>query len=172
MFTSIFIIFLIEVPAICAFLFIAPVYISSRMQVRDSGRIGPRDKDFEEAHKYLQRSEDKQTARRNQRAEARLTLNKSLPTSPQQVAVNSAPASTVKKTIFGENIINCRDFSIEGARSFEFVGGFNSAATAPVLGLPEIAFIGRSNVGKSSLLNTLTGANDLVVLKLNYNTRW
>jgi GTP-binding protein len=36
-----------------------------------------------------------------------------------------------------------------------------SAATAPRLALPEVALIGRSNVGKSSLLNLLTEKRDL-----------
>ena len=35
----------------------------------------------------------------------------------------------------------------------DFLGSFTNAP--PVLGLPEIAFVGRSNVGKSSALNTL-----------------
>ena len=32
-----------------------------------------------------------------------------------------------------------------------------SGSPLPSLGLPEVAFIGRSNVGKSSMLNTLAG---------------
>jgi GTP-binding protein len=41
-------------------------------------------------------------------------------------------------------------------RSLEFLGGMASAAGwRPALDLPEIAFAGRSNVGKSSLLNRL-----------------
>jgi GTP-binding protein len=41
-------------------------------------------------------------------------------------------------------------------RSLEFLGGMASAAGwRPQLDLPEIAFAGRSNVGKSSLLNRL-----------------
>jgi len=39
----------------------------------------------------------------------------------------------------------------------EFVGSFPDPQVAVEPSLPEIAFIGRSNVGKSSLLNTLTG---------------
>ena len=41
-------------------------------------------------------------------------------------------------------------------RSLEFLGGMAGAGGwRPELTLPEIAFAGRSNVGKSSLLNTL-----------------
>lgn len=39
--------------------------------------------------------------------------------------------------------------------SVEFVIGATSTSLFPSDGLPEIAFVGRSNVGKSSLLNTL-----------------
>ncbi len=42
------------------------------------------------------------------------------------------------------------------AGAVEFVGSF--PAELPKLGLPEVAFAGRSNVGKSSALNTLLGA--------------
>lgn len=37
-----------------------------------------------------------------------------------------------------------------------FIGSFNQLSQLPVTKLPEIAFVGRSNVGKSSLINTLT----------------
>lgn len=39
----------------------------------------------------------------------------------------------------------------------KFVAGVANAEQFPVLTLPEVAFAGRSNVGKSSLLNALTG---------------
>jgi len=41
--------------------------------------------------------------------------------------------------------------------SAEFVLSATRAEHFPAPGLPEIAFLGRSNVGKSTLLNTLTG---------------
>src|SRR5882724_8613066 len=44
----------------------------------------------------------------------------------------------------------------------EFVAGVSAAASLPPPALAEIAFAGRSNVGKSSLLNTVLGRRNLV----------
>lgn len=43
----------------------------------------------------------------------------------------------------------------------EFIAASNNLDSLPPLSLPEIAFAGRSNVGKSSLINALTGRNSL-----------
>jgi GTP-binding protein len=43
------------------------------------------------------------------------------------------------------------------AKECRFVAGAGNAAALPPETLPEIAFVGRSNVGKSSLVNALTG---------------
>lgn len=66
-------------------------------------------------------------------------------------------ASFAKKTIWGQNIINVRSFNIDSPRKYEFLGSFTNSV--PIYPSPEIAFFGRSNVGKSSLLNCLTGLN-------------
>ena len=41
----------------------------------------------------------------------------------------------------------------------KFVGAFDTVASLPNTMFPEYAFVGRSNVGKSSLINVIVGAN-------------
>jgi GTP-binding protein len=54
---------------------------------------------------------------------------------------------------------------IDGRKLFagpcEFVAGAANIDAVPKSALPEIAFVGRSNVGKSSLVNALTGRRTL-----------
>lgn len=54
------------------------------------------------------------------------------------------------------------EIDIEGGRHLfaqdcRFIAGSDRIEALPPIGLPEIAFAGRSNVGKSSLVNALTG---------------
>jgi GTP-binding protein len=47
------------------------------------------------------------------------------------------------------------------AQSCDFVAGVAELTRLPPMHLPEVAFAGRSNVGKSSLINALTGRRQL-----------
>jgi GTP-binding protein len=47
------------------------------------------------------------------------------------------------------------------AKPCEFIAGVADLGRLPPAGLPEVAFGGRSNVGKSSLINALTGRRQL-----------
>jgi len=49
----------------------------------------------------------------------------------------------------------------------EFIGSFKDRKQCPSADMPEYAFIGRSNVGKSSLINMLTGRKDLARVSSN-----
>lgn len=73
--------------------------------------------------------------------------------------------SFATKTIWGQNIINCRSFSVDSPKTFEFLGSHTSVSSIPVYSIPEIAFLGRSNVGKSSMLNCLTGLNKKIAVE-------
>jgi GTP-binding protein len=61
---------------------------------------------------------------------------------------------------------------IEAARKLfvgpcDFISGAASVESLPPIALPEVAFAGRSNVGKSSLVNALTGRRTLARVSAN-----
>eukprot|EP00752_Nemacystus_decipiens_P010986 g9763.t1 len=63
-------------------------------------------------------------------------------------------------------------FDVNDIRKVEFVGSFDDKEEIwPRTNLPEIAFLGRSNVGKSSMLNTLFGEAVAKVSKTPGRTR-
>lgn len=43
----------------------------------------------------------------------------------------------------------------------EYIGSYQKVSQCPALDLPEYCFIGRSNVGKSSVINLVTGLNEI-----------
>lgn len=67
-----------------------------------------------------------------------------------------------KKPGFQQITLTCRQFSIDDIQDVTFEG--SHLTDVPFLGLPEVAVFGRSNVGKSSMLNCLTGANKKVAV--------
>ncbi len=71
-----------------------------------------------------------------------------------------APSSKIEKT--GDDTALALE---QGRKLFaqkcDFVIGAAAMDQVPETGLPEVAFAGRSNVGKSSLINALTGRNTL-----------
>ena len=73
---------------------------------------------------------------------------------------HGATAEDVSSAIFPSRVISSEGLEA-GRRLFaqqtRFVAGAAEASTFPADRLPEVAFAGRSNVGKSSLINALTG---------------
>src|SRR5678815_1294678 len=50
---------------------------------------------------------------------------------------------------------------ISSALDVRYIGSFKDVGQCPPYSLPEYCFIGRSNVGKSSIINYLTGKDDI-----------
>lgn len=69
----------------------------------------------------------------------------------------AAPRSFAPKTILGKDVTVIREFKLDSKRDFSFIGSYSNFDSIPRYSLAEIAFVGRSNVGKSSLLNSISG---------------
>lgn len=72
------------------------------------------------------------------------------------------PPPKKKKPAFQQVTLTCRQFSVDDVQDVTFEG--SHLEDVPFLGLPEVAVFGRSNVGKSSLLNCLSGMNKRVAV--------
>ena len=75
--------------------------------------------------------------------DARLAEERRISNEVQKAA---APKSLAQKNILGQNIINCRQFSLDSTKVFDFVGSFKSLNSIPIYSIPEIAFIGMNIV--------------------------
>lgn len=73
----------------------------------------------------------------------------------EELHSNISPKNYAVRTILGQNIINCRSFSLETQKQFNFLGSYKSYKQIPIYPNPEIAFLGRSNVGYVDFLNTV-----------------
>ena len=80
-------------------------------------------------------------------------MSETAPKTPKGTKANLPP-----KTVHHAPVV-VGGFCIESA---EFVKGTTSIKHLPEERLPQVAFLGRSNVGKSSLMNALMGRKDLV----------
>lgn len=74
-----------------------------------------------------------------------------------KIFLNNSTTTAAKNAI----ICSAMDNKIYKIARSEYVASAVKAAQYPADNLPEIAFIGRSNVGKSSLINSLTGRKNL-----------
>eukprot|EP01039_Chlorochromonas_danica_P017719 gene17719-21168_t len=70
-----------------------------------------------------------------------------------------------RQNILGKNIVTCRHFSLDSTKFFHFLGSYDALAAMPSYGVPEVAFVGRSNVGKSSLLNAISGLHKAIAVE-------
>lgn len=50
---------------------------------------------------------------------------------------------------------------METTINIQYVGSYNDVTQCPSFGFPEYCFIGRSNVGKSSIINYITGKKEI-----------
>jgi GTP-binding protein len=128
---------------------------------------GGLDKDMLKAQKMVAKQAEQKVKKTQRKVEAAIERKRER-REKERNAQSTAPVPTqhlTQKTIWGQNIINCRTFKVDEAKTFNFLGSFKSNEAIPIYPVPEIAFIGRSNVGKSSLLNTLTSGNKKIAIQ-------
>ena len=89
------------------------------------------------------------------------------PRTAQLLTLHRARSTAVKaqRNILGQNIVNCRKFSIREPKTFKFIGSYVTLNSMPHFSYPDVAFVGKSNAGKSSLLNALTGLRKKIAVE-------
>jgi GTP-binding protein len=84
------------------------------------------------------------------------------PQQPQQNGGQQQSSLTLSTAFLSESeqrFLNWKRFNpVSAPKGMKFVGSFLDRRLPPSLGVPEVAFLGRSNVGKSSLLNRLSAS--------------
>ena len=120
------------------------------------------EREIQKANKFLEQVRVKKEAKTARKAEQAFARDN--PVMPMAIPIKEG-ANYAQKTIWGANVIQCRPFSVDGPKKFDFLGSFTSSKALPIYPVPEIAFLGRSNVGKSSLLNCLTGLNKKIAVE-------
>ncbi|CAN0395200.1 unnamed protein product [Ascophyllum nodosum] len=149
---------------------------SQRLEAKKSTSKSDQLDDFREAAKVLDQMERKKEKKTQDRARRR-EANKTPPPSPRSRRdgeLDGTPGSVSKagQNPFKKEKIAVSRFDVSDIRKVEFVGSFeDNESQWPKTTLPEIAFLGRSNVGKSSMLNTLFGESVAKVSKTPGRTR-
>ena len=129
-----------------------------------SAREISNDREMEKARKTLEQTRLRKEAKTARKVEQATTREKQLAAKSVAGPIKEG-ANFAQQTVWGANIIQCRPFPLDGQKKFDFLGGYTSLRALPTYAVPEIAFLGRSNVGKSSLLNALTGLNKKVAVE-------
>jgi len=127
------------------------------------------DREFVKAERFLEavkkRKDDKKVRMASQALEKK-KMTEDYAASAAAAKNSQLPGKNfATQTVWGQNVITCRDFSLDTPKKYDFLGSYTSAKSAPIHPSPEVAFLGRSNVGKSSLLNTLTGLNKKIAVE-------
>jgi GTP-binding protein len=71
------------------------------------------------------------------------------------IKTGDVTASSSLLTSTDRQLFNWKRFSTDNIAGMKFTGAYLGKQLPPKMGCPEVAFLGRSNVGKSSLLNRL-----------------
>eukprot|EP00903_Cladosiphon_okamuranus_P013073 g12194.t1 len=145
--------------------------VASRLEAKKS-EVKAEEAEFRAAAKELAKMEAKKEKKTKDRARRREEKKPR----PPKGRVGDAQDDVLPLGKAGQNPFR-RDkivskFDVNDIRKVEFVGSYDDKEEIwPRTNLPEIAFLGRSNVGKSSMLNTLFGEAVAKVSKTPGRTR-
>ncbi|KAF8822468.1 putative GTP-binding protein engB [Cardiosporidium cionae] len=104
---------------------------------------------------------EKSTKSSRSKVEAVPKMKRRFSDTSERKRLKGIPLKSIPLLAAGASFVQARNFDIQEITSFHFEGGWQCVANLPQLGVPEIAILGRSNVGKSSLINCLFKAAQL-----------